>query len=200
MLTRNLILCALHSVMVPLAAHSAPIATVDQEQIGLDFNANIGVFAPIGQSFTPTLSGLDAVELMMIDSEGPPGNVFVRIRTDTINGSIIGTSFTNSLPDGSAGILHFDFASTVALTPGNVYVIEAVLESGSSNVHWIGSDSNPYSGGTAFLAGGVWADDDMWFREGLHTAVPEPSTFALCVLGALSLAIWHGRRCRGAIL
>jgi hypothetical protein len=169
-----------------MAALADPILMVDQEQIASGFNANLGIFAPIGQTFTPTLSGLDAVELRMSDSAGFPGNVFVRVRAGSTVGSILGTSLTTSLPDGGAGILHFDFVSTVPLTPGSLYVIENVLESGSSNVHWNGQFANPYLGGTSIFEGESLDSSDMWFREGLHTAVPEPSSILLvCItLGA----------------
>lgn len=89
------------SILVALAiptgvAHGATITIVDQENPG-PFDTTNGAFAPysFGQSFTPTLPAIDAIEFLL----GGEGTVVVRLRdglagTDGLDGNIIAESIT----------------------------------------------------------------------------------------------------------
>ncbi|HET8576051.1 MAG TPA: PEP-CTERM sorting domain-containing protein [Methylomirabilota bacterium] len=186
---------------------------VDQENIG---NPGGGVLihsiqlgAPIGQSFTPLLPALDVVELLTIDFGDFPNGIGatlqVNLRADSIAGNIIATSNPVALPDdfggptvtfpNGGGVTHFDFAATVALVPGNLYVIEPVVVAGDS---WGLVDIlGVYANGSAIVSGHE-TPGDWWFREG-PVAIPVPATLALFGVGLLAMALrrsddWGTRR------
>ncbi len=145
---------------------------------------SIQSFSPVGQSFTPLIPGLDAVELWTEDftnGNGYGAQLYVNIREATIYGTILGTSDTLQLPDKFSGITHFTFPSLTSLTPGEVYVIEVVVIGG---VDWIllynwgvGSrgtwDPMGYPGGTWILNGVEIPGNDLWFQEGLANSRPQ---------------------------
>ena len=138
----------------------------------------------VGQGFTPTLTGLDAVELILNKQTSSDGSVLVQIRDNDITGTILGTSQSKLITGGSGygssyGIVHFDFPSTVALSPGRLHVIEvASVAGGNLGVFVTNWGTNPYSGGTAYHRGVSQPGEDLWFREGLT-----PKTTHLLVVG-----------------
>jgi len=161
---------------------------------------SIPPFSPIGQEFTPTLSSLDVVELTTNEGlPGTPGNgigadLFVRIRSGSIIGTILGTSSTVSLPDPSDFTLeltHFDFPSSVPLTPGDLHVIEVVQSGGDPRYLWT---ANSFYPGGVRIVNGLGEPDrvDFWFREG-PVSVPEPSALLLLGSGLAGLALWKRR-------
>src|SRR5215831_8642266 len=91
---------------------------------------NIELFSPIGQSFTPTQASLRDVEIVVNGFPLLPSDLEVEIRSGTITGTILGAasnpSYTSSVDD--ALIAHFDFASSISLTPGNLYVIDVISQ------------------------------------------------------------------------
>lgn len=194
------------SILFSGEASASPITLVDQQQTGVNNGSNnsggLGLSARKGQSFTPTLAGLDAVELVLAGNgltDGIQEQYQVNIRTTDLSGSIIGTSSITTLPDAfSDSFVHFDFPSVVPLTPGNVYAIELVpIVLGTSNVFTVRLGlSNPYPGGTYFTSPGNPSTADAVFREGLHqplqAAVPEPSS--LLLFGALALGACRAGR------
>ncbi|MDH3199017.1 MAG: hypothetical protein OEO21_12340 [Candidatus Krumholzibacteria bacterium] len=133
-------------------------------------------FGQVGQSFVPTFSLLDVVELQMnsqLTESG--GTAVVQIRSGTIAGPILGVSQSASVPPypGPAFTLaHFDFLVPVALTPGSTYVIEVIAISGTMGVFTSGFGANTYPQGTAFFMGAAQPGDDLWFREGSGVVVP----------------------------
>ncbi len=128
--------------------------------------------APIGQEFVPQRSSLDAVELTLAntDTSWPfPADVEVNIRADSITGPLLGTSLRITLPFGTSGVAHFDFASSVRLTAGQTHVIEIVTFPGGGNVGVSGGWTESYQAGRAIIQGQpIPASDnsDLWFREG----------------------------------
>ncbi|HLX72913.1 MAG TPA: PEP-CTERM sorting domain-containing protein [Verrucomicrobiae bacterium] len=173
----------------------ASLFTIDQAYTGqtppvLTWNVTEG--NPIGQEFTPTLTSLNFVDLYTQDfnfAKGATGGVVsVEIRSQTINGPILGTSTADSLPGGFDGITRFNFTTPVALHPGSMDVIEIVHDSGDDwGVGIITPNNPPYPGGQWILQGSRETEGDMWFDEGI--AVPEPSALALfCTAGCLLLA------------
>jgi hypothetical protein len=146
---------------------------------------------PMGQSFTPTLSSVGFVRLLLADA-GPPGNglgatVYVNIRVDSIMGPILGATEPVFMRDGfgqgtgNRGYTNCFFSTPVDVTPGETYYFEPVVQSGDG---WeAGYDTRyGYPGGTLFSKGVPSPSSDLWFREGVYT--PEPSAAMLLLLAA----------------
>lgn len=148
----------------------------------------------VGQSFTPTLTSLSWVELYM---EGghiagrPSATVLVRIRQGSITGPILATSGSQTVSDNYFDYLHFDFATPVALTPGQPYVIQPKVTSASVSFYTDGRRQDTYSGGTAIFNVSPDQSADLMFREGI---VPEPSSSA--AIAIMVVAGWQLRRHR----
>ena len=158
---------------------SLPEFFIDQSDTVLNniFSYNNLYFIPFGQEFTPKLLALDAVELKLddasCDSEGSDGGMMkVQVRKGTINGEIIGTSFTMHFANCFFGNMKFDFPQFIKVSPGDVYIIEPVYVSGHTAGIFI--DRGPgslYPGGQLILSGRLEPGQDMYFKEGLYNFV-----------------------------
>jgi hypothetical protein len=172
------------------------IAVVDQANIGVVRSYNsIQSYSPVGQSFTPTIPGLDAVELWTEDftwNNAYGAELYVNIREATMYGTILGTSDTLQLPPRFpferfpfSGVSHFTFPSLIPLTPGEVYVIEVVVIGGADEIvlhNWgLGSVASDYPGGSRIIYGIENLGNDLWFQEGVASSVPQ--TQAYCKKG-----------------
>jgi len=117
----------------------------------------------------------------------------VLLRSDSITGSIIGTSDSVTMPDGYADYTDFFFSTPITVKPGMTYYFQPVVEFGDS---WeIVYGYFQYPGGTAFANGTANSFYDLWFREGV-VAVPEPSSVVLLVLGGGALALFRRARAK----
>jgi hypothetical protein len=165
------------------------IAVVDQSNVvDVRLIDSIQILGPIGQEFTPSISGLDEVELWTEDfgpGNGQETELQVFIRARTIDGPILGTSLVTSLPDNFQGITSFNFPDLVSLRPGELYVIQIIVLSGDNVLlghNWgVGSSGGPestYPGGTWIVLGQPEPGNDLWFREGF--AGPTPQTRDYC--------------------
>jgi hypothetical protein len=146
-----------------------------------EFPANIQASQPIGQSFTPSLSGIDFVRFYLTDrtTDGIGTVAYVNIRVGSITGAVISSTSPVALSDQFHGATNFFFSTQVPLTPGTTYYLQPVIQSGED--FGISYDTFRYPGGTAFFNGSPDQFDDLWFREGI---VPEPSVTALLLVGA----------------
>jgi hypothetical protein len=143
---------------------------VDQEALPATGNGTGLLYnSPCGQEFVPQQPALQVVEFYLsLDSEVPDGaTVAVRVRSQTIDGEIVGTSNELVLaPPASKRIRHFDFDERVPLTPGQVYFLEVFLVSGDGNpVIWGGADV--YAAGRPWILDAFSPFEDFWFREGM---------------------------------
>ena len=128
---------------------------------------SIPIFSPIGQEFVPEFNSLNVVELFTSDFNSGAETLLVNVREGDIFGPIVGTSDSVVASDFD-GVTRFNFEEIVPLNPGETYVIDVVLESGSN---WgIGSSGGPFStypDGNQILNGEPQPNNDLWFREGL---------------------------------
>lgn len=186
-------------------AQADPIIFTDQHNLATAAGTNGGPGALFGQSFTPGQTGMDAIEVLM---GGQNVTVTVDILSvvagfDGLQGSVIATSlpvFLNT--QGAHEMIHFDFATTVALNPGQTYVLR-LFSPGNIGVSWSG---DIYPGGqflhAGFAIGEFTTTRDLVFRTGLHTGtpneIPEPATMLLLGASLAGLAFRlrkHKRRC-----
>src|SRR5262245_57938862 len=151
----------------PAAAQSFVVdqQTVRSSNRGWSFR----FLSPIGQSFTPSETSLNAVWLVVGNTDASlpfPATLVVRIRQMTIDGPILGTSTPVLVPFGTDGtVTQFDFPTSVPLTPGLLHVIEVAQVGGDGNGFISGSGG--YSGGHAIILGQVATFEDLWFQEGI---------------------------------
>ena len=135
-----------------------------------------------GQSFSPSLAGVDFIRLKFNDgdlTDGLGANIYLNLRTDSITGPILGTTAAVTMADGFRGVRDFFLPATVSLTSGATYYFELTLQSGGP---WRTSiASYNYTGGEAFRQGLPYPGGDYWFREGLYV-IPEPSSAVLSLV------------------
>jgi hypothetical protein len=142
---------------------------------------NLVNFSPLGQSFTPTMTSLNFVNLL---TENGSATVKVNIRLGSISGAIVGTSQPTDIPFSvSPSVSSFRFSPPVTLTRGDVYVIEPFVVCGNT---LIGStDANKYRSGNQILGGVAQTNTDLWFQEGI--SVPERGGWLLVRTGLIAM-------------
>ena len=144
---------------------------------------------PSGQSFTPVLSSIGFVQFEFLDPQ--PGNgtgatVYVSLRGGSLSGPILGSTDPVAMPDGfSLGVANFIFGTPVSVTPGQIYFLQPMLQSGENGWTMLAGPFG-YPGGTFFEFGSPDPNGyDAWFREGV--LIPEPSCGLLVLAGAAGL-------------
>jgi len=174
-----------------LLAHGQGTFIYDQQSAtnsgpaGGDGGAPIHADSPMGQSFTPSLSGVGFVQMKFNDAfngDGVGASVYINLRADSITGPILGSTAAVFMPDRfSFGITNLFFTGPIAVAPGTTYFLEPVIQSFAGN-DWgvIVSSLYNYPGGTAFFLGNPDPTTDLWFREGI--LAPEPSSAVLVLL------------------
>jgi hypothetical protein len=166
---------------------------VDQQSFDLATAMGSISIIGIGQSFTPAFSAIDYVQFSVADGN-LGSSIFVNLRQNSMSGSIIGTTDTQSVPLDPRVPTTFIFSTSVVLTPGTQYFFEPVIVVNADQIGITISDprtANPYPGGTA-LHGNTPGSYSLWFAEGV--VVPEPSTWALFGLGGVVLFAARWRR------
>ncbi len=164
---------------------SAAIPIVDQSNL-VDGSITTGTLRPgqyLGQSFTPSLGGLDLFDIQAY-SRGVSITQLALLSGQTTAGSAIATSATVVISNTSLATIEYQFPSTVSLVPGTLYTVRLDLVAGDSYLLSF-SSSNPYPRGLAFNEFGATSPTVDWvFSEGL---IPEPSSAWLIGLGLLAL-------------
>lgn len=193
-------------LLTALAAQGQGSFLYDQQSSTTGANAFGGPVlqdaSPYGQSFTPILASIDFVQLAFFDYQA--GNslgatIYVNLRADSITGPVLGATEPVFMSDGfgiggfTATPTNFSFATTISLTFGAVYYLEPVVQLG--DLFGISAGEYNYPGGSVFYQGVALTGSDIWFREG--AVIPEPSAFAIVLLGA-GVAAWMRRNRRGA--
>jgi hypothetical protein len=154
----------------------------------------------LGQTFTPSLSGVGFVRVILGGFGSP---IYSQTFTMTLrSGSPTGTVLATSMPltlFSTNLYANFTFSNNVPVTPGNVYYFELPV---ARNWQLYESSGFNYSGGSSF-AGGVVLNSsfDLWFREGILVPAPEPGTLGLGLLGVGAFGIvrqWQKRKAKGS--
>jgi PEP-CTERM motif len=146
---------------------------------------------PFGQSFTPSLSTVGFVQLDLFSSASSPASLYVNLRSDSINGPILGITDTITLAGPFDVQPSFIFSTPVSVTSGTTYYFQPVLISGATGVG--GEFVFDYPGGSEIFQGAPSAGGrDLWFREGI--LVPEPSAWALLLVSGGAIALGWRRR------
>ena len=166
----------------------------DQQSLNHSIGANvlydIQGNEPIGESFTPSLSSVGFVQLNPFDSRpnnGLGAMLYVNLRSNSITGPVLGSTFPVFMPETPSGIgvTNFFFSTPIPVVPGTTYFLEVIVQSG--DIWGLNTLPDLYSGGTMFYQGAAQPLQDLWFREGI--IIPEPSTMALLITaGALFCA------------
>jgi hypothetical protein len=150
---------------------------------------------PLTQSFVPTLSAIGFVQFELLDLPNNGNNgatVYVNLWTgspNTRSATLLGSTIPVYMPDGFGwgfpGVTNFYFALAIALTPGQTYYLQPVVQSGD-NPFDVSDPGDTYPNGQLFVGGEAFPTD-LWFREGV--VVPEPTTLALLgISGILAYA------------
>jgi len=204
----NGILLSITVITATLSAFGQSTLVYDQqsstdETHGPGSTAPISQSAPLGQSFTPSLSSVGFVTLFNEDLIGHTGvgaEIYVNLHSGSITGPILGTTETLDFPATLSGnpdqVFHgfetFDFSTPVSVTPDTQYYFEVVEASGGDPWSIGAEEAYGYTGGNAIDFGIPSPGLDDWFREGI-VETPEPSVWALLVFGCGALAFRRRR-------
>lgn len=144
------------------------------------------------QSFTPWNNAIDFIDLKVYGS----GSLYILLRSDSITGPVIASTDPIAIvsPPGPAEWTRFSFPSRITLMPDQTYYFQPVIINGNASVTaYFGTR---YTAGTAFRGTTPFQGWDIFFREGwllVVPDVPEPSSFALALVGLPALA-WAMRK------
>jgi hypothetical protein len=177
-------------------AHAQGTFVYDQES-STDENypfvgSRIQFYGTVGQSFTPSLTAVGFVRLKVGDltlGNSLGATLLVNLRSNAINGPILGTTAPVVLSDSFRGSADFLFASAISVIPNATYFFETVVQSGDN---WGATEiGDNYPGGIFYGGLQPFSAADLWFREGI--IVPEPSVILLAIIGAVPL-LWFSRK------
>lgn len=134
---------------------------------------SVSFYQPIGQEFLPSYTQIDVVDLYLMASiTNDSTQVCVRLRHDTIDGPVVGTSDVVTLRQTRDGVVRFTFAPPAPTTPNERHVIEVVFVGGAQNTMLGGGDTDGYAPGRPVLSGQFLMPHDFWFRTGVDRLVP----------------------------
>jgi hypothetical protein len=172
-------------------SYATVIVDVDQSNPG-PRTATAGAFELyVGQSFTPSMPAIDAIEFFMGSTQGTDVLVDLLegvVGEDGLAGPVMATSVPTYVKTfGEHDIFCFNFAERVAVVPGQTYVA-ALRRNPGTPTFGFSLTSDTYPGGKLLREGRALDSPlsiyDMIFTEGM---VPEPATLLLLGLGACVL-------------
>ena len=178
-------------------ANFLPGLTVDRANQFYNQSLSYTAFTPIGESFTPTLNGIQWAAFGMQDFANTGTGVFdVELFQGVgTTGALLATSVATDLPPdfgipGPGAYAYFYFASEVTLTPATPYTL--ILNQLSGDLFLVLAASVSQVGDQAILFGQPQPNLNLTFGEGIF-AVPEPSTLTLLGIAVVCVA-GHGHR------
>jgi hypothetical protein len=191
---------AMFAVLLMLFASSFSVSSAQSASILIDspdIGANqIQFYAPSGQSFTALGSHLTSIGFFI-----QPFNTFLNDPTFTMEllagagtgGSILGSA-TVTLADDFMGFALITDFNGIALTPGGQYT--AIMLNDTARWAYELTGADVYAGGTGFVEGSPTGD--LWFSASFTTAVPEPATWSMLLLGFVGIGLVGYRGVRKA--
>ena len=171
----------------------------DQQSSPSGYMQGASTFIQSGQSFIPTFSSIQFIQLNFEDSNRSNGlgaSVYLSLRSGSITGAVLATTAPVFLPDGfgypnggntgnpNGGPTNFFFATPVIVTPGTTYYFDLNVISGG-DAFLVDAYHYGYSNGQLFILGQPSIGNDMWFREGI--IVPKPSKPVLNPNGSVTI-------------
>lgn len=172
-------------------------AVIDQQNTTI--NSNFGPSTAPGQSFTPTLAGIDFATFGLLTSSTSSTLVVNLFGGAGYGGTLLGTTPQVVITNTDFAPVQFNFASTIALTAGNVYTLQIEVTSGAAIFEQESSGNSYVPGDEYGSTGTVQTGFDLAFSEGINSSVPEPSTYAMLGSGvALMIGYRRLRRQRSA--
>jgi len=186
-------------VLLTAPGSAASIVFIDQANPEPFETSNGSLTASFGQSFTPAFAAIDAFECLL---GGLDATVMVQLRYglegfDGLAGDIVAQSLPVTVDLSGSDFFLFPFPDRVPLTPGEIYVAELKILSGSYAVRH--TQNNRYAGGQ-FLHGGwdasTFLDTDLVFAEGLMAPVPIPGVLWLLTSGLAGMVALRSRHRR----
>jgi len=156
-----LIVASLFLSMGGVSAVSAPAVDQQCSLIGSSYLDGVGVHAPAGQTFIPTQSSIVGFALYLRSDNSVPTSMTANIISNGIagvngiEGGLVG-SVTFTVPtlfgQPSGAWLQVQFPSGIPVTPGAVYALNLIDNSGSSGIKW-DECSTAYTNGCGYAAG-----------------------------------------------
>lgn len=166
---------ALAVLFTAAEGHASIITTIDQQSLGDEVGIGMGT-KTFGQSFTPKLTRIDAVEINMLSVSGDTTWRLDVLEGDGLGGSVLGSSAPVTFSNSSFEFVHFDMQSSVNLTPGSLYTLR-LSNLGGSNISVTATAVDTYKSGQIHLPFASAQPKDLTFVEGVHAAaIPEPAT------------------------
>jgi PEP-CTERM motif len=174
-----------------------PGLTVNRANQFFNQQLSYSAFAPIGESFTPTLNGIQWGAIAMQDFSTTGSGVFDLELFQGVGagGPLLATSASTDLPPGfgipgPGAYAYFYFGNEVALTAGTPYTL--ILNQLSGDLFVVLAASVSQDGNQAILGGQPQTNLNLTFGEGIFS-VPEPSTLTLLGTGVVGL-VFAARR------
>ena len=189
------IACTLLAVAVATALCSAQAGVILQDTSTINFQ--IDAFSPIGQSFTAEDSVVSFAFFVVQMNPGFPVDAiqFTLRSGDGLGGQVL---YQASATPTTGFNNFFDVdLSSVVLTVGQMYTVQADIPSGSP--YWgaeIAELTNPYLGGRSYFANISSSDpvtSDWRFRVTPTASVPEPGTLVVAAVALAALAVTRRR-------
>lgn len=162
-----------------LLPFTASAYQIDQAQNLVNNTFSAQAFAPVGQSFVPRQSHLLGVTLKLSDAGGAGmGNwMKIQLRRDSMDGEVVAVSQERYLEDcfnfiaepgcgmggGNPAEVTFLFVSPAAVTVGETFVMELVVDPAGDGVNVSYYSGDVYGDG-GYYRQGVPYLDDLWFR------------------------------------
>jgi len=155
------IVLASFSASGPIVHAAAPPADQQCSSIGGSYLDGVGAHQPAGQTFTPTQSSMVGLSLHLWSSNPTDTSMTANIISNGIGGvngiqgNVVG-SVTFTVPAGfgapTGDWLNVQVPSGFVLTPGAVYAINLIDNSGSGGIKW-SACSSPYTNGCGYAGG-----------------------------------------------